>query len=187
MVRVGCLLLSKGLEGLTISAGGRQFWIVTRIVLYILVSCLVWSAGVFGHSSGIRQMEYEYLEDVGFRRIWEYFTGREYAGGDIILRSNPECRSGLYFVFEVDGECLGGRECAYVELRYRKLGDMEMHVEGQVVNAFGRGWQRVLYGLTGVGENQVVPIAWSIRVLSEARDETLASAGSYLWAEECVE
>lgn len=39
----------------------------------------------------------QWREENDFKSIAEYFSGKEYAGGDLILRSDPSVRSGLYF------------------------------------------------------------------------------------------
>jgi hypothetical protein len=58
--------------------------------LMLLTSCL--------HAElKILSVTERYWDQIEFKRVIEYFTGEEFSGRQLILRSNPAKRSGMYF------------------------------------------------------------------------------------------
>ena len=50
----------------------------------------------------IESLAERYFEHRDFKRLLEYFTGREYKGNQLILRSDPSVRAGMYFILNLD-------------------------------------------------------------------------------------
>lgn len=114
-----------------------------------------------------------------FKRISEYFDGKENTGREVILRSHPEQRTGYYFLVRLKNPGATLKASAHLEL-------------------IGEGWQKsrttvfpleipanstvFQLGLTGPEwqNPEVQPIAWRLRILNDSGD-VLAAEKSYLW------
>lgn len=114
-----------------------------------------------------------------FKRISEYFTGRENTGGEVILRTQPASRGGYYFLVRTDND--GPAR----EVRFR----LEVVVPGapaprlfDFTAPLPAGNQVYQLGLTGADWTgaSVSPTAWKLEVLG-ADDAPLATEKSYLW------
>lgn len=118
-------------------------------------------------------------EAASFKRISEYFTGRENTGGEIILRTQPAARGGYYFLVRTDND--GPAR----EVRFR----LEVVTEGatqprrfEFSAALPAGNQVYQLGLTGAdwGASTLTPMAWKLEIV-DAGGQTLATEKSYLW------
>ncbi len=116
----------------------------------------------------------DYLKTGQFQRITEYFTGQERAGSRTLLRSNPEERSGLYFIIRLN-EPLSSSAIneVEVELIRNDSGESEIHTF-LIESREGKG--RWIYcGLTGDDwpDEKVMPLAWSVRLKQNQREIAL--------------
>lgn len=115
-----------------------------------------------------------------FKRIAEYFTGREHTGGEVLLRTYPEQRAGYYFLLRVADA--GGPRDIRVRLTVFAPGAAEPRTH--VLPARLTGNSTVLnLGLTGPDwpDPKANPVAWKVEVLDAADEAVLAAATSYLW------
>ena len=114
-----------------------------------------------------------------FKRISEYFDGRENTGGETILRTHPDQRTGYYFLVRLanPGPALPV-----------KLGVLVVTGNGADNRLFPfatelkTGDTVVELGLTGPDwlDPKATPIAWKLDVTT-ADGHPLASEKSYLW------
>lgn len=118
-------------------------------------------------------------EAASFKRISEYFSGRENTGGEIIVRSQPRERSGYYFLVRLEnsGATRPGKFVFQIvrpetpqPRTYTFLADVPA---GKTVFNFG---------LTGPDwpDRGTSAVAWKLDVL-DASGATIASEKSYLW------
>lgn len=114
-----------------------------------------------------------------FKRISEYFTGRESTGGEIVLRTRPEARGGYYFLVRT------ANAGAAVEANF------VLHVVTPASNQprvfrftapLPAGKAVYQLGLTGADwpDSETDAMAWKL-VLADAAGTPLAEAKSYLW------
>ncbi|MBS0632439.1 MAG: hypothetical protein JSS11_11020 [Verrucomicrobia bacterium] len=115
-----------------------------------------------------------------FRRISEYFTGKENTGGEIVLRTHPDSRDGFYFLARLknpDAALAGAKFVLHLitpEKPETKLFTFPVTVPaGQTVFQLG------LTGADWAGP-KVHPVAWQLE-LQSADGKVLASHHSFLW------
>ena len=115
-----------------------------------------------------------------FQRISEYFTGQENPGREVILRTQPEERSGFYFLVRVTnaGEAVAG---AKFVLQVIEPSTPEPKTSTFPVEIRGKKTVFEL-GLTGSDwpNRDVHPVAWKLELRS-ADGQVLASEQSFLW------
>lgn len=144
-----------------------------------IILSLLSLSGVVTKAAEIELAFTDYLRTGQFQRISEYFTGQERAGSRTLLRSNPEERSGLYFIIRLNEPLESSAiNQVEVELIRNESGEVEtftFHIE----NRQGKG--RWIYcGLTGDDwpDEKVSPLAWSVRLKHNQRE--LAQHRSFL-------
>lgn len=114
-----------------------------------------------------------------FKRISEYFDGRENTSDTTILRTHPAQRTGFYFLVRVANP--GGPRT--VQARLEIIGDTSAK---PVVHTFAvplKSGETVLQlGLTGTDwtDAKANPVAWKLE-LTESDGQVLATEKSYLW------
>lgn len=115
-----------------------------------------------------------------FRRISEYFTGKENTGSQVMLRTHTEVRDGFYFLTRIknaDAAVAGAKFVLHLitpEKPETKLYTFPVAVPaGQTVFQLG------LTGTDWAGP-KVHPVAWKLELLT-ADDKLLASEQSFLW------
>lgn len=114
-----------------------------------------------------------------FKRISEYFTGREDTGDEVVLRTQPDERAGYYFLVRTAN--VGGERDARFELDVilPNAPEPRRHVFPARLPTGGALFR---LGLTGADwpDRTVDAVAWRLELRGE--DGTLlASARSYLW------
>jgi len=117
-----------------------------------------------------------------FKRIAEYFTGREHTAGEVLRRTHPDQRAGYYFLLRVAGS--GGPADVRVRLTVFAPGAADPRVH--VLPARLTGDSTVLnLGLTGPDwpDPKANPVAWKVEVLGAEGETVLAQATSYLWSQ----
>ncbi len=118
-------------------------------------------------------------EAASFKRISEYFDGKENTGGEIVLRTNAEQRGGYYFLTRIANP--GAPVEAKLVLQIVLPGNVtprtftfpaSIPTKDTVFNL----------GLTGTDwpDKKVNPVAWKLDVVT-ADGRTLATEKSYLW------
>ncbi|MBA4137286.1 MAG: hypothetical protein C0518_08225 [Opitutus sp.] len=118
-------------------------------------------------------------DGASFKRISEYFTGRENTGGQVVIRTQPAERSGYYFLVRLEnsGPAQPAKFVFHVVLpaspRPRTFKFPAQLPAGKTVFNFG---------LTGTDwpDPGTSAMAWKLDVLDDA-GATLVTEQSYLW------
>lgn len=118
-------------------------------------------------------------EAASFKRISEYFTGRENTGREAIHRSQPDQRSGYYFLVRTDnaGAPLSATATLHIITSARaQPREFKFPVE------LKSGDTVLNLGLTGVDwtDPKGNPVAWQL-LFTDAQGNRLAGEASYLW------
>lgn len=119
-------------------------------------------------------------DGASFKRISEYFDGRENSGGQVVLRTQPASRDGYYFLARVANT---GAEIP-VRLRLTVIVPaVDKPREFTFAATAGKGDTVCNLGLTGADwpDKDASPVAWKLEVLPADGDGVLASQHSYLW------
>lgn len=114
-----------------------------------------------------------------FKRISEYFDGKENTGRETVLRTHPEQRTGYYFLVRLANP--GATQQVRFQLQLSGQGASAPHtVDFPAEVKSGSGVFQL--GLTGPEwqDAKSQPVAWHLRVLAED-GRALASEKSYLW------
>jgi hypothetical protein len=69
-----------------------------------IFACLSFLASPCGGEVKLEVRNREFFTVKDFKRIPEFFTGREFSGWKVYCRSNPQVRDGFYFVVKVGGK-----------------------------------------------------------------------------------
>lgn len=130
----------------------------------------------------IKEIKPRYMAEEQFKRIAEYWTGKENTGGRLILRSDADERSGYYFTLILNqklkklprGTVVLGEFYAGASL------DVQSY-EFPLPNRLPKN-KEIFIGLTGedAPADQRAPAAWRF-TLKAPSGEVLAQKQSYLW------
>lgn len=114
-----------------------------------------------------------------FKRISEYFDGKENTGGEAVLRTHPDQRAGYYFLVRVTNP--GAARTVQARLELIRALDAKPVVH-TFTPALGAGDTVFHLGLTGADwpDAKANPVAWKLE-LADADGRVLATAKSYLW------
>lgn len=114
-----------------------------------------------------------------FKRISEYFTGRENTDGEIVVRSQPATRAGYYFLVRTANTAAPFRGTFKFTVVLPKSPDLRVFTFTADVPA---GQTVFHFGLTGADwpGAEVDASAWRLELL-DAAGATLAAEKSYLW------
>lgn len=118
-------------------------------------------------------------EAASFKRISEYFTGRENTGGEVVLRTQPASRGGYYFLVRTDND--GPARDVRFSLEVVMPGATQPH-RFEFSAALPAGARVYQLGLTGADwpDKTVSAVAWKLE-LRDAAGTLLATEKSYLW------
>lgn len=145
----------------------------------ITLLCAFLAATVAAQAVEIVRVWPEWRNEESFRRISELFDGKEKTGGEILLRTHPESRDGMYFLVRV-GDAAAGDVRFAVDVIMPGSPDP---VRFEFPASLREGSSVFQLGLTGQDwpDAKVHPVAW--RVVVESADKTeLAAAQSFLWS-----
>ncbi len=132
-------------------------------------------------------------DDVSFKRVWpqwhtadsfqsfyEYHTGRELTGKWVVLRSQPDERTGLYFLARVENHGAPVHGATFV-VRVVSPDATETKVFSFPAEVRAGSWIFEI-GLTGKdwAAERVEPVAWDVE-LQSADGAVLAKKTSFLW------
>ncbi|MBI3885806.1 MAG: hypothetical protein HY302_08785 [Opitutae bacterium] len=114
-----------------------------------------------------------------FKRISEYFDGKENTGGELMLRTHPEERAGLYFFLRVANRGAAGSARLQLQLIAPTSAKPVAYTFPVALNS---GDTVINLGLTGPDwpDKKADPVAWKITLLG-ADGQSLVSDASYLW------
>jgi hypothetical protein len=114
-----------------------------------------------------------------FKRISEYFDGRENTGGATVLRTHPDQRAGCYFLVRIANP---GAPAA-VKINVQMITPTESRPKTHTFETNLKSGETVLnLGLTGADwpDAKANPVAWKLDVVA-ADGRVLATEKSYLW------
>lgn len=114
-----------------------------------------------------------------FKRISEYFDGKENTAGQTILRTHPDQRGGYYFLVRVKNPAGPRSLVARVQVI---TSSQSQPREFRFTPSVATGDTVFHLGLTGPDwpEANGTPVAWKLDLLDDA-GQVLASEKSYLW------
>ncbi|HMD62218.1 MAG TPA: hypothetical protein VKG78_12335 [Opitutaceae bacterium] len=115
-----------------------------------------------------------------FQSFYEYHTGRELTGKWIVLRSQPDERTGLYFLARVENPGAALRGASFV-IRVVTPEATQTRVFSFPADVRAGSWLYEI-GLTGKdwAAQHVHPVAWEVE-LQSADGAVLARKASFLW------
>lgn len=118
-------------------------------------------------------------EGASFKRISEYFTGKENSGDVVVLRTHDEQRSGFYFFLRLNNP--GASAPVKVKLEVITPTDKQTK-DFSFSTELKPGANLFDLGLTGEDwlDSKANPVAWKIDFVT-ADGRLLASEKSYLW------
>jgi hypothetical protein len=119
-------------------------------------------------------------EGSSFKRISEYFSGKENTGGTIVLRTHPDQRSGFYFLVRASNP---GAPVVPVKIKVELITPTDTKPKTYTFSTDLKSGQNLLdLGLTADDwpDAKANPVAWKIDFLGSG-DSLLASEKSYLW------
>lgn len=127
----------------------------------------------------IVRVQHEWRDAASFKRIAEYFDGKEHNGSEAIRRSHPETRSGYYFFVRVENP--GALRPAQASLKVVTSSSAQP-VSYQFPVELKAGDTVFNIGLTGADwpDAKLHPVAWKLQFLGD-NGEVLATQASYLW------
>jgi hypothetical protein len=127
----------------------------------------------------IVRVQHEWRDASSFKRIAEYFDGKEHNGSEAIRRSHPETRSGYYFFVRVKNP--GPLRPAQAALKVVTSSSAQaVHYQFPVELKAGDTVFNI--GLTGGDwpDAKLHPVAWKLDFL-DPEGNVLATETSYLW------
>jgi hypothetical protein len=118
-------------------------------------------------------------DGASFKRISEYFDGKENTGREIVLRTHPEQRTGFYFLVRVKNPGAARKVTFQLQLIEQGMPTPRPTTFAGELEAGTRVFQ---LGLTGLEwqDAKSQPLAWHLQVLGDD-GRVLASEKSYLW------
>ncbi len=114
-----------------------------------------------------------------FKRISEYFDGKENTGKETVLRTHPEQRTGYYFLIRLANP--GAAQKVRFQLQLFEQGASALRTVNFPAE-LKSGSEVFQLGLTGPEwqDAKSQPVAWHLQVLGDD-GRVLASEKSYLW------
>lgn len=118
-------------------------------------------------------------EAASFKRISEYFDGRENTGGELVFRTHPDRRGGYYFLVRVANPGAARAITARLQVITETEAKPREYTFTPALKAGGTVFH---LGLTGSDwpEATATPVAWKLD-LADTDGRVLATAKSYLW------
>lgn len=131
----------------------------------------------------IQEIKPGYIEEKSFKRIGEYFTGREVTGNRMILRSIPEQRSGYYFTLILDKNIRKLPPDTLIIGEFFIPGSLDLQTHEWKLPAKRPCTKEILTGLTGKDwpGGSDAPSAWRFTIQGPEGD-LLAEKRSFLWS-----
>ena len=153
--------------------------IFSLLLIALLLSVTGISAAQTVEFSRIRP---EYRETGTFKRISEYFTGKENTGKRTVFRTQNNDRDGFYFSFRIEVERGETVPAGTVALLVYMPGTYEPTEYAFDLEAQTRRWIEVIIGLTGTDweDPEARPVAWRLE-FRDATGQPIGFEESFLW------
>ena len=122
-----------------------------------------------------------YRTENDFVRIPEYFTGKEYFGKQVVIRTGKG-RAGLYFVLELNHPLFNLPEKSSALVRVIRSDHPEAKLYKFELPRKKISGSEILLGITGTDWNssEIKPVAWRIE-LQDKNGKLRAAKHSFLW------
>ena len=122
------------------------------------------------------------IEGHRFVRLSEYFTGKENTGNRMIVRSQPDERTGLYFILRLDRPVCDIHDASKVRMSILLPLLAEPIVYEMPFAGEKKRTRTVMVGLTGSDwqMGNITPVGWHVGVEDDAGN-ILAEHSSFLW------
>ena len=126
-----------------------------------------------------------YFEQTDFKRVFEYFTGKEFTGTELILRSDHANRSGMYFEFSLSETPSSLPKGSAFILHVYRSGALDPKTYPFKIPEDTEEKKDILIGLTGEDwpSKKTRLIAWKLELRSSDQ-RILAQKQSFLWEHE---
>jgi len=149
------------------------------LLFFCAIHLAAWSAL---HAFEFRHVAHRYFEAKSFKRISEYFTGRENPGNRLLCRSRPAERAGLYFILSLDEHSRKLPQGAQFVVEFIRPDDPETKTIRVLVPENRPRGKEIYLGLTGDDwpDKTARLVAWRLRLV-DASGEVLAERKSFLW------
>ncbi|MBL9214327.1 MAG: hypothetical protein JNG83_02505 [Opitutaceae bacterium] len=150
-----------------------------RLLLGCLLGLVLAAPALRASDLTIVRIQPGWRDAASFKRISEYFTGREHTGREVVLRTHPGTRAGYYFLIRVRNTGAPVRATFAFQVIPNSRAQPVLH---QLTAELGTGDTLLNLGLTGPDwpEADTNPVAWKLEVKGED-GHVLATALSYLW------
>lgn len=156
-----------------------------RTLRSLLLLCLFASPAVFGAELTIARVYTGWREAASFKRISEYFDGKENTGGETVLRTHPDQRAGYYFLVRVKNPAGPRPVKADLEIITDTAAKPVAHHFTANLNSGDTVFHLGLTGNDWPG-SAANPVAWKLD-LTDADGNILATEKSYLWEKPATE
>ena len=151
----------------------------------ILLAGLMLLANCLYAELKIHSVTERYWDQVEFKRVIEYFTGKEFSGRHLILRSNPEKRTGMYFELSFGKPFIALPKNSLIALQLYRSGALYPKLYEFKMPEDMREKKDILLGVTGDDwpSRETRLIAWRMEVRT-VDQKLLAQKQSFLWDHE---
>jgi hypothetical protein len=145
----------------------------------LLFLALVAAVAAPAAEAKIVRVFFGWREAASFKRIAEYFDGREHTGGEIVVRTKPDHREGFYFLVRLKQDAPAAGAAFVIHVIFPGSPRAKAFTLPADVPA---GETVFNLGLTGADwpSRETHAVAWKIE-LKDGTGAVLASEKSYLW------
>lgn len=151
-----------------------------RLLQSLLVAAALGGALPAGAEVQIARVFTGWREADSFKRISEYFDGKENTGGIVVMRTQPDARAGYYFLVRLKGMTATGSARFRLAIIPPAPAPARTHEFACQLDP-----RTPVYnlGLTGSDwpDAKAHPVAWRLEVVTEDGARVLASQQSFLW------
>ena len=130
----------------------------------------------------IEKVRIRSIEGHRFVRLSEYFTGKENPGNRMIVRSQPDERTGLYFILRLDRPVCDIQDASKVRMSMLLPLLAEPIVYEMPFSGEKKRTKTVMVGITGSDWTMggIIPVGWHVGIEDDA-GHILAEHSSFLW------
>jgi len=130
----------------------------------------------------IKKVRIRSIEGHRFVRLSEYFTGKENTGNRMIVRSQPEERTGMYFILRLDRPVCDIQDASTVRMSMLLPLLAEPIVYEMPFASEKKRTRTVMVGITGSDWKMggIVPVGWHVGI-EDDDGNILAEHSSFLW------
>ncbi|HAV14323.1 MAG TPA: hypothetical protein DCX06_12645 [Opitutae bacterium] len=158
-------------------------FLLVALLSLLCISCASSRKPASLKSVEIKEIKPRLIEEEQFKRISEYMTGKEYTGDRLILRTDPEARTGYYFTLVLDEKVRRLPSGTQIIGEFHTAKELDAQEHTFTVPAKRPKTKEIFVGLTGEDwpEGSVTPAAWRFTI-KDPNGVVLATKKSYLWS-----